>query len=113
MFQFLLVEPRNIVVRRNQRARLTFADSKPQYELVSADISGQFEVLSAVLEPGAATGDAHNHHAAEECTVVIRGSMVAEVAGVRHELSAATASRSIAISRTSMSMKAQKIARSS
>lgn len=88
MFQFLLAAPRNIVVRRGERARMTFADSKLQYELVSADTSGEFEVLSAVLEPGADTGDRHNHHAAEECTVVIRGSMVAEVAGVRYELAA-------------------------
>lgn len=88
MFQFLLAAPRNVVVRRNQRAQLTFSDSNLQYELVSADTSGEFEVLSAVIEPGAATGDAHNHHAAEECTVVLRGSMVAEVAGVRYELSA-------------------------
>jgi transcriptional regulator with XRE-family HTH domain len=88
MFQFLLAAPRTIVVRRSQRARLTFADSNLQYELVSADTSGEFEVLSAVLEPGAVTGDRDNHHAAEECTVVIRGSMVAEVAGVRYELAA-------------------------
>ncbi len=88
MFQFLLSAPRNIVVRRNERARLGFADSELQYELVSADTSGDFEVLSAVLEPGADTGDRHNHHAAEECTLVIRGSMVAEVAGVRYKLAA-------------------------
>ncbi len=88
MFQFLLATPRNIVVRKAERARMTFTDSKLQYELVSADTSGEFEVLSAVLEPGADTGDPYNHHAAEECTVVIRGSMVAEVAGVRYQLAA-------------------------
>jgi transcriptional regulator with XRE-family HTH domain len=88
MFQFLLAAPRNIVVRKSERARMTFTDSKLQYELVSADTSGEFEVLSAVLEPGADTGDPHNHHAAEECTVVIRGSMVAEVAGERYQLAA-------------------------
>lgn len=88
MFQFLLAAPRNIVVHRDERARLTFADSNLEYQLVSADTSGDFEVLSVVLEPGADTGDRHNHHAAEECTVVLRGSMVAEVAGARYTLAA-------------------------
>jgi transcriptional regulator with XRE-family HTH domain len=46
MFQFLIgTEQREIVVRRDRRTKITFVDRALEYELVSADTSGEFEVL--------------------------------------------------------------------
>lgn len=68
MFQFLIgTVQREIVVRRDRRTKLTFPDRALEYELVSADTSGEFEVLSLALAPGGSTGAVPNSHASEEC----------------------------------------------
>lgn len=87
MFQFLVgTVQREIVVRRDRRTKLTFPDRALEYELVSADTSGEFEVLSLALAPGGSTGAAANSHASEECAVVLRGQVIAEVEGQLYEL---------------------------
>jgi transcriptional regulator with XRE-family HTH domain len=87
MFQFLVgTVQREIVVRRNRRTKLTFVDRLLEYELVSADTSGEFEVLSLSLTPGGSTGAVGNSHKSEECAVVLRGNVVAEVEGQIYEL---------------------------
>lgn len=87
MFQFLVGNTqREIVVRRDRRTKLTFVDRALEYELVSADTSGEFEVLSLSLAPGGSTGAVAVGHASEECSVVLRGDVVAEVAGHYYEL---------------------------
>jgi transcriptional regulator with XRE-family HTH domain len=87
MFQFLVgTAQREIVVRRDRRTKLTFVDRALEYELVSADTSGEFEVLSLAIAPGGSTGAAPNSHASEECALVLRGEVVAEVAGQEYEL---------------------------
>lgn len=89
MFQFLVgTVQREIVVRRDRRTRLTFPDRELEYELVSADTSGEFEVLSLALAPGGTTGKTANSHPSEECAVVLRGRVIAEVAGQPYELDA-------------------------
>lgn len=89
MFQFLVgTVQREIVVRKDRRTKMTFADRALEYELVSADTSGELEVLSLTIAPGGSTGAAPNSHASEECSVVLRGEVVAEVAGQLYELSA-------------------------
>jgi transcriptional regulator with XRE-family HTH domain len=89
MFQFLIgTEQREIVVRRERRTKITFVDRALEYELVSADTSGEFEVLSLSLSPGGSTGAVPNSHASEECAVVLRGDVVAEVSGQIYELGA-------------------------
>jgi transcriptional regulator with XRE-family HTH domain len=89
MFQFLVgTVQRDIVVRRDRRTKLTFPDRELEYELVSADTSGEFEVLSLALAPGGATGAIGAGHASEECAVVLHGDVVAEVADQSYELSA-------------------------
>jgi transcriptional regulator with XRE-family HTH domain len=89
MFQFLIgTVQREIVVRRDRRTKLTFPDRALEYELVSADTSGEFEVLSLALAPGGSTGAAPNSHASEECAVVLSGRVVAEVEGQLYELEA-------------------------
>lgn len=87
MFQFLIgTVQREIVVRRDRRTKLNFPDRALEYELVSADTSGEFEVLSLSLAPGGSTGAAPNSHASEECAVVLSGEVIAEVAGQEYEL---------------------------
>ena len=87
MFQFLVgTVQREIVVRRDRRTKMTFADRALEYELVSADTSGEFEVLSVTIAPGAATGAAAKSHPSEECALVLRGDVIAEVEGQVYEL---------------------------
>jgi transcriptional regulator with XRE-family HTH domain len=87
MFQFLIgTVQREIVVRRDRRTKLNFPDRALEYELVSADTSGEFEVLSLTLAPGGSTGAAPNSHSSEECAVVLHGDVVAEVGGQEYEL---------------------------
>jgi transcriptional regulator with XRE-family HTH domain len=87
MFQFLIGNvQREIVVRRDRRTKMNFPDRALEYELVSADTSGEFEVLSLALAPGGSTGAVPNSHTSEECAVVLRGNVVAEVGGQEYEL---------------------------
>jgi transcriptional regulator with XRE-family HTH domain len=87
MFQFLIgTVQREIVVRRDRRTKMNFPDRALEYELVSADTSGEFEVLSLSLAPGGSTGAVPNSHASEECAVVLSGEVIAEVAGQEYEL---------------------------
>jgi len=87
MFQFLVGSgKREIVVRKDRRIKMTFPDRELEYELVSADTSGEFEVLALTLSPGGATSALPNSHASEECAVVLTGSVIAEVAGEAFEL---------------------------
>ena len=89
MFQFMVgTAQREIVVRRDRRTKLNFPDRELEYELVSADTSGEFEVLSLQIAPGGSTGATPSGHASEECAVVLSGQVVAEVAGQSHALAA-------------------------
>jgi len=87
MFQFLLGEvDRDIVVRRDARVRIAMPAEDIEYELVSSNVAGALEVLSVTLGPGAITRDSPAAHAAEECTIVLRGAVTADIAGVLFEL---------------------------
>jgi transcriptional regulator with XRE-family HTH domain len=89
MFQFLVgTDRREIVVRRNKRIKLNFPGRELQYELVTADTIGEFEVLGLGIAPGGATGPNAIAHASEECSIVLSGHIVAEVAGRTYELDA-------------------------
>ena len=89
MFQFLVgTDRRDIVVRRNQRTKMTFAGRDIEYELVSPDTIGEFEVLGLTLTPGGTTGPNAIAHMSEECSLVLRGHVLAEVAGRTYELDA-------------------------
>ena len=56
------------------------------YELVSADTIGEFEVLGLTLSAGGASGSQPISHLSEECSIVLRGHVLAEVAGRTYEL---------------------------
>ena len=89
MFQFLVgTDRREIVVRRSQRKRIAFPNSELNHELVSADTIGEFEILACTIPPGGATGSAAGSHASEECSIVVSGRIIAEVAGRTYELDA-------------------------
>lgn len=89
MFHFLVgTDRREIVVRHDQRTKLTFPGRELEYELLSADTNGEFEVLSLSLSPGGATAPTAIAHPSEECSVVLKGRVVAEVAGRVYELEA-------------------------
>ena len=89
MFQFLVgTDRREIVVRRNRRTRLSFPDRELEYELVSADTIGEFEVLGCTIAAGGATGSTAMAHSSEECSIVLSGRVIAEVAGRTYELDA-------------------------
>ena len=82
MFHFLMTEDvRPVVVRKDSRVRIAMPNDNLNYELMSSDTSGLLEVLSVTLYPGAATRDAPAAHIAEECTVVVRGTVMADIAG--------------------------------
>jgi transcriptional regulator with XRE-family HTH domain len=87
MFQFLVgTSQREIVVRRDRRIKMTFPNRELEYELVSADTSGEFEVLSLSLHPGGTTSANASSHVSEECALVVKGRVVAEVSGQEYEL---------------------------
>ena len=89
MFQFLVgTDRRDIVVRHDHRTKLTFPDRDIEYELVSADTSGEFEVLS--LDARAGRHDERHAERARERGVLARPArrIVAEVAGQTYELDA-------------------------
>ena len=87
MFQFLVgTVQREIVVRSDRRTKLNFPDRELEYELVSADTSGEFEVLALAIKPGGVTSAEATSHASEECTIVLKGEVVVEVAGQTHTL---------------------------
>ena len=87
MFQFLVGSvQREIVVRSDRRIKLNFPDRDLEYELVSADTSGEFEVLALAIKPGGVSSSAANSHASEECALVLKGEVVVEVAGQAYTL---------------------------
>jgi len=87
MFQFLLSEAdRSLVVRRESRVRIAMPEDSLDYELLSSDTSGVLELLSVTLYPGSSTRSTPGSHSADECAVVVRGSVVADVAGTLTEL---------------------------
>jgi len=76
------------VVRRDQRRTITFPNHAMQYQLVTPNLRGPFEVLAMDLAPGAASGDEPLGHDSEECMLVLRGNVQVEVAGVAYALCA-------------------------
>ena len=55
---------------------------------VSADTIGEFEVLGCTIAAGGSTGTTAMAHSSEECSIVLSGRVVAEVAGRTYELDA-------------------------
>jgi transcriptional regulator with XRE-family HTH domain len=73
------------VVRRERRMLVRSPGGGTTYARVSPG-SGRLELLEGRLDPGAASSDDPWSHPSEECVVVLSGSVVVEVDGIRHEL---------------------------
>ena len=88
-FQFLLErDSPDPVVRKSQRRTITFPNRSLQYQLLTPNLRGPFEILAMDLAPGAASGEAALGHDSEECMLILHGEVEVEVAGVAYALSA-------------------------
>ncbi len=86
-FQFLVqAGPPHPVVRKAERRTITFPNRTLQYQLLTPNMRGPFEVLSLELAPGAVSGDEALGHDSDECLLVLRGEVEVEIAGQMHSL---------------------------
>src|SRR5919199_2922734 len=83
-FQFLLErESPDPVVRKNERRTITFPNRAVQYQLLTPNLRGPFEILAMELAPGAASGDEALGHDSEECMLILVGQVEVDVAGIK------------------------------
>ena len=68
-------DERDLVVRRGDRRRLTFTGSGLQEELLSPNLSGDFEMIMTSYEPHTTTGEALYGRPCQEAALVIEGRM--------------------------------------
>jgi transcriptional regulator with XRE-family HTH domain len=88
-FQFLQdPEGPQAVVRKNERRTISFPGRALQYQLLTPNLRGPFEVLALELAPGAASGDEAIDHESEECMVITRGAVDVEVGAQVYQLHA-------------------------
>ncbi|MEO6200475.1 MAG: cupin domain-containing protein [Cryobacterium sp.] len=73
------------VVRKDHQVRITSPSEDITYSRHSAG-KGQLEVLRGSLKPGGSSSAEPWSHPAEECVVVVEGTLVAEVQGKRYSL---------------------------
>lgn len=75
------------VVRRAQRARITYPGLRATDYLLSPDMNGRLEMIWAEADPGGGSGEqAYQHEGDEESVVVIRGRMEVWVGSERYLL---------------------------
>ncbi|MGH2453720.1 MAG: cupin domain-containing protein [bacterium] len=80
------------VVRRRQRARLTYPGLRATDYLLSPDLNGRLEMIWAEAAPGGGSGEQpYVHQGDEECVVVVRGVMEIWVGKERYLLRAGDA----------------------
>ena len=76
IFYFLVDEDNyNKIVRKEERRKMSFPDSKLSIELISASANKQIEMLEARLEPGAVSNNQPVIHQGEECILIKKGEM--------------------------------------
>jgi transcriptional regulator with XRE-family HTH domain len=84
--------PSSRVVRRSERARLTYPGFATQDGLLSPDLNGKLEVIWGETDPGGSSGDnLFTHSGDEECIVVIKGTLEVCVGEECHVLHAGDA----------------------
>ena len=86
-FQFL-IDPHSpqAVVRKAERRTITFPHRTLQYQLLTPNLRGPFEILALELAPGATSGEEPMGHDSDECMVILRGPVEVEVAAQVHVL---------------------------
>ncbi len=83
-----VASPNGRVVRRSQRARLTYPGMRATDYLLSPGLNGRLEVIWAEASPEGGSGEEpYSHEGDEECVVVIRGRMEIWVGDERYVLS--------------------------
>ncbi len=75
---------KNLIVRADQRRRMTYTGLGVNEELLSPNLSGPLELLMSTIEPGADTGE--YSHDGSEAGVVVAGTMELWVDGVLFSL---------------------------
>jgi transcriptional regulator with XRE-family HTH domain len=86
-FQFLVqAGPPHAVVRKTERRTISFPNRTLQYQLLTPNLRGPFEVLALELAPGAASGEEALGHDSDECLLVLHGDVEVEIAGHVHSL---------------------------
>lgn len=80
IFYFLIDDgDKELVVRKAERKVLNFPESHLTFELLTPGLNHKMEVITARLEPGAATCTCKLSHPGEECTLVVEGTMRIEI----------------------------------
>lgn len=87
LFVTPLTESPVTVIRRADESTITTATGDASYARKSAP-HGQLEVLRGELRPGGVTHHKPWTHPAEECVVVVEGTVLVEVGGVAYRLDA-------------------------
>jgi transcriptional regulator with XRE-family HTH domain len=77
-------QERNVIVRAQDRTRMTFPGLGISEELLSPDLTGPLEMLISSFEPGA-DSDFYSHHG-YEAGLVMEGELHLWVDGVEHKL---------------------------
>ena len=84
-------QEKDIIVRKDNRPRLTFPGTGVSEELLSPKLNGMFEMILGTFKPGAETGDAKYAQTGEEGGMVITGELELIIDGVSHHLKAGDA----------------------
>jgi len=80
LFHFLLEEgAKNIVVRANNRVKLTLPKSNLTYELLTPDLNHQMELFIGVFEPGDSINTVPPRQYAEECIYILQGQLEIQI----------------------------------
>lgn len=74
------------VVRKKDRQKIRFPESKVVYELCSPDLNRQMETFMGTLEPGAETSKEPMAHDGEEVIHVVEGEMFIQIGSEQYVL---------------------------
>ncbi|SSC23800.1 transcriptional regulator, XRE family with cupin sensor, partial [Klenkia terrae] len=85
LFQPASPESAVTVIKRGEESTITSPNGDASYARKSVP-HGQVEVLRGELRPGGVSHEQPWSHPAEECVVVVEGSLLVEVDGVDHRL---------------------------
>jgi transcriptional regulator with XRE-family HTH domain len=83
---FTAPESNGVVVRERERTVIRPPTSPVAYELLSPDLQRKIEMIIMRIDPGAVS--AVGAHEGEECSHLLQGTVVVELAGVEYEMSA-------------------------
>lgn len=68
-------DERDLIVRKDDRRKLTFTGSGLQEELLSPNLSGEFEMIMTTYEPHATTGEDMYGRPCQEAALVLEGRL--------------------------------------